>query len=167
MRPRQDLVLVALFTAYLPPGLAGDQQKVHMAAIEAKADTSLDIVLGHYATRSHTCNSCHHAQSVYEEKMTDVNLGIRLMVDAFDNRYDTAIVVSADSDLAPAISTVHERYANKRVIAAMPPGRNNGRLQQAAQGYIHVRRHHLDASQLPDDVVASWGTMHRVQAWKD
>ena len=167
LRPGQDLVLVALFTAYLPPGPASDRQKVHLAAIEAKADTSLDIVLGRYAKRSQTCHSCHHAQSVYEEKMTDVNLGIRLMVDAFDNRYDIAIVVSADTDLAPAILAVHQRYATKRVIVAMPPGRDNGTLRQAAQGYTHVNKHNLYASQLPDDVITSWGTTHRPHPWKD
>lgn len=87
--------------------------------------------------------------------------------DKFLNRYDTAIVVSAGSDLAPTIFAVHQRYANRRVVVAMPPGRDNGRLRRTAQGHIHVSRHRLYASQLPDDVVTPESAMHRPFSWKD
>ena len=35
---------------------------------------------------------------VFEEKRTDVNIASHLLMDAFENQYDTAIVVSNDSD---------------------------------------------------------------------
>jgi len=57
----------------------------------------------------------------YEEKMTDVNIVIQLLGDAFDNAFDTALVISGDSDLTTPIRRVRERFAKKRVVVAFPP----------------------------------------------
>jgi alpha-ribazole phosphatase/probable phosphoglycerate mutase len=48
------------------------------------------------------------------EKGIDVKLAVDLMVGAMDDRYDTAIIVSSDTDLAPAIDVVKYRF-NKKV----------------------------------------------------
>jgi len=45
----------------------------------------------------------------YREKGTDVKLAVDLIVGAIDNQYDTAIVVSSDTDLIPAIDWVRSR----------------------------------------------------------
>lgn len=37
------------------------------------------------------------------EKGTDVKIAVDLVVGAFENKYDTAILVSSDTDLIPAI----------------------------------------------------------------
>ena len=43
---------------------------------------------------------------VYHEKGVDVKLAVDLLVGAYDNLYDTAIVVSSDTDLIPAMLKV-------------------------------------------------------------
>lgn len=48
------------------------------------------------------------------EKGIDVKIATDLLVGAFDNKYDTAIVVSSDADLVPAIDWVRKRK-KKRV----------------------------------------------------
>lgn len=48
------------------------------------------------------------------EKGIDVKLAVDLMVGAIDDRYDTAIVISSDTDLAPAIDFVRHRF-NKKI----------------------------------------------------
>ena len=102
------------------------------------------------------------------EKATDVNLVVALMDDAYDDLFDIAFVVSADGDLAPAISAVQQQFTNKRVIVAMPPGRNNRAPRQVAYGYTRLSRETLDACQLPDDVVIpKETTVHRLKAWTD
>ncbi|MDP3962430.1 MAG: NYN domain-containing protein [bacterium] len=47
------------------------------------------------------------------EKGIDVKIATDLLVGAFDNKYDTAIVVSSDSDLVPAIDWVRNRMKKK------------------------------------------------------
>ena len=48
------------------------------------------------------------------EKGIDVKLATDLIVGAIDNQYDTAIIVSPDSDLIPAIDWV--RHRNKKKV---------------------------------------------------
>ncbi|MGH9629467.1 MAG: NYN domain-containing protein [Bryobacteraceae bacterium] len=40
------------------------------------------------------------------EKMTDVNIAVELLQDAFQGAFDTAILISADSDLIAPIAAV-------------------------------------------------------------
>lgn len=47
------------------------------------------------------------------EKGIDVKLAVDLMAGAIDDRYDTAIVVSSDTDLVPAIDWVRKRFHKK------------------------------------------------------
>ena len=56
---------------------------------------------------------------IYErlrEKGIDVKLATDLIVGAVDDQYDTAILVSSDSDLNPAIDWVRYRYRKKKKI---------------------------------------------------
>jgi len=50
------------------------------------------------------------------EKGIDVKLAADLIVGAVDDQYDTAILVSSDSDLNPAIDWVRYRYRKKKKI---------------------------------------------------
>lgn len=47
------------------------------------------------------------------EKGIDVKIATDLLVGAFDDKYDTAIVVSSDSDLVPAIDWIRNRMKKK------------------------------------------------------
>lgn len=49
----------------------------------------------------------------YHEKGVDVLMAIDLLIDAYENLYDTAILVSSDTDLIPAIQKV--RLMKKQV----------------------------------------------------
>jgi len=50
---------------------------------------------------------------VYKEKGTDVKIAVDLIVGAVDDLYDTAILVSSDTDLIPAVRYV--KYKNKKI----------------------------------------------------
>ena len=50
--------------------------------------------------------------TVPEEKRTDVNIGIHMVDDAYQQRCDHEIVVSGDSDLVSAIKMVRQRFPN-------------------------------------------------------
>lgn len=47
------------------------------------------------------------------EKGTDVKIAVELVVDAVDNKYDTAIVISSDTDLIPALEYVRKNKKKK------------------------------------------------------
>ena len=51
---------------------------------------------------------------IYTEKATDVNLALDLVLDAIDNVYDTALLISNDGDFSGVVSSVISRF-NKKV----------------------------------------------------
>lgn len=58
-----------------------------------------------------------------EEKQTDVNLALELVLDAIRGHYDRAIVLSGDTDEIPAVLTVACRLArNRDMLVLLPPG---------------------------------------------
>ena len=50
---------------------------------------------------------------VYHEKGVDVKLAVDLLVGAYDDLYDVAIIVSSDTDLIPAIQKI--KHLKKKV----------------------------------------------------
>lgn len=68
-----------------------------------------------------------------EEKRTDVDIATNLLVDCFSNDFREAVVISNDSDLAPAIEMVKVKYS-KRIGVFNPHHRNliSSHLKKAA-----------------------------------
>jgi uncharacterized LabA/DUF88 family protein len=50
-----------------------------------------------------------HADKDYKEKGTDVKIAVDLIIGAVDDIYDTAILVSSDTDLIPAVKYIKYR----------------------------------------------------------
>ena len=99
--------------------------------------------------------------------MTDVNIAVEMLTDAFLDRYDTALLISADSDLAPPIERVHQLFPQKRVVIGFPPKRSYKRLQQVARGFFTIGKNSLANSQFPEQVFKADGfTLTRPTTWK-
>ena len=99
--------------------------------------------------------------------MTDVNIAVELLNDAYDNAFDVAMLVSADSDLTAPIEAVRERFPNKRVIVACPPDRQSKRLELAASAYFRIGRKKLQDSQFPDEFAKPDGfVLKRPPSWR-
>lgn len=75
-----------------------------------KRASSVELLLGRHEFRGHD----RHGRSMYEEKETDVNVAVQMVAGAYENRYDTAVVISGDTDMVPAMKLVRSR--GKRVI---------------------------------------------------
>lgn len=67
------------------------------------------------------CPLCHHEWQGHEEKETDVNIALHLLNEAYKNTYDSALIVSRDSDLKPAIAMVRKEFPQKEIIIVAPP----------------------------------------------
>lgn len=163
LKPGQVLVGTRYFTARIAedprdPG-KHRRQGLFLEAIEIQPETTIHY--GHYLRRPQQCFTCGATWMSHEEKMTDVQIAVQLLGDAVDNRYDTAIVVSADSDLAPPIEAVLRRFPSKRVIVASPPARRSQRLESVASAYFILGRKVIQDSQFPDEVAKPGGFILR------
>lgn len=166
LRPGQRLVGVRYFTARVAGRDRGKQRRqgVFLEALETLAGVHTHY--GHFLSKPRECRVCGARWTVFEEKMTDVNIAVRMLGDAQDDVFDTAILVSADSDLAGPVEAVLGRYSGKRVVAVFPPGRRSDRLRQAASTAFTVGRKVLKDSQLPDRIAKADGfVLERPQRW--
>ena len=145
----QRLAGVRYFTARLS-GRQADKKARQATFLRALGTLpNLTMYYGHFLQKTRTCASCGAQWPVYEEKMTDVNIAVELLGDAQDDRFDTAFIVSGDSDLAGPVEEVLARYPDKRVIVAFPPNRRSDKLRRIASGAFVIGRNVFKKSQLP------------------
>ena len=122
--PDQTLVAVRYFTARVSaePGNP-DKPRRQNAYLEALATLpDLSIHYGQYEAREERCRQCGRTWLRREEKMTDVNIAVEMLGDAADDAFDTAILVSADSDLVGPVRARARtpRQARRRRLPARP-----------------------------------------------
>ena len=139
-------------------------QKRYFAALRA---SKVEVILGRFQQKTIHCEHCGQSIPSFEEKMTDVNIAVAMLTDAFEDGFDTALVVSGDSDLTTPIRQVRERFPSKRVIVAFPPKRNSVSLQAAATGFLRIGAADIRQAQLPDALDAGNGVvLRRPPTWR-
>lgn len=99
-----------------------------------------------------------------DEKGSDVNLATNMLVDAFENLYDTAIVVSNDSDLVFPISLVKQKFG-KKVGIVNPQKQPSVTLKAQATFWRDIRTSLLSKCQFPNPITDSHGTFHKPPTW--
>lgn len=150
LKPHQELVELKYFTSRVSNN--PDKQKRQSTYLEALASTGVNIYYGHYQSNTIECKRCGNIWATYNEKMTDVNIATHMLIDAYKDKYDMAMLISGDSDLVPPIKEIHNLFKNKRVFVTFPPKRHNASVSLAAKGSMVIGRKKLLDSQLPKEV---------------
>ncbi|CAM2966248.1 MULTISPECIES: NYN domain-containing protein [Dermacoccus] len=97
-----------------------------------------------------------------EEKGSDVNVAVQLVKDGLQGNFDTALVISNDSDIQPAVDVV--RAAGRRVITANPRGTKHSAL--VGDEKRNIRNAALAASQLANPFAMPSGqSVHAPTGW--
>lgn len=165
LKPDQTLVHTKYFSARIsrPPEKV-KRQNIYLEAIQTLP--ALSVYFGHYLTSPRSCRNCGFTYDVAQEKMTDVNIAVELMQDAFQNAFDVAILISADSDLIAPIAAVKRLFPEKRIVVACPPGRFSVNLARAAHGHFKIGHGSIEKSQLPNEVTTASGfILRRPPTW--
>ncbi len=169
LKPGQTLVGVHYFTSRIRANGCNvtdmQRQTTYLEALGTLSDLRTHI--GHYLEKPRQCRQCGAQWMDYEEKMTDVNIAVQLLADAFEDRFDTALLVSGDSDLTTPVSQVCARFPRKRIVIALPPKRRSHQLIQAASGHFIINETAFRHSQLPVQVQRADGfILHRPATWR-
>ncbi|MFO7773514.1 MAG: NYN domain-containing protein [Dehalococcoidia bacterium] len=166
LKPGQTLFLTKYFTARVawPP----DKEERQSTYIEAlKTLSEFEIFYGKYQLNPRQCSQCGFEDEVPNEKMTDVNIAVEILKDAYQNKFDVALLISADSDLVPPVKAVGELFPAKRVVVASPPGRYSVSLTNSAGSSLVIGRGKIARSVFPEEVKKADGyILRRPALWK-
>ena len=119
----QSLEKVIYFTASPLDPEKSSRQSSFLNANKYLNNNSFEIVRGKYIQKPIMCPNCHNNFFRPEEKKTDVNISVRMMEDCINNRTDTLILVSADSDLIPPLESIKRTFSDKNLKVYFPPSR--------------------------------------------
>jgi len=145
----QRLVSTRYFTTRVKGSIAkSNRQNNYISAL--KVSTDVQFFYGRYQPNVKKCKKCNSTWMEFEEKMTDVHIACEILRDAYQNKFDTAILISADADLIPPIEILQEDLPSRRIVVAFPPDRRSRRLKKTVQSCIYIGRRKLRDSQLPD-----------------
>lgn len=155
IRKNEAVTTVKYFSAYatwMPASYRRHQR--YIAALQAQG---VQFIEGRFKEKPMQCKSCSVRYKAHEEKETDVNIGVHLMADGLQDRFDRALVISADTDLNEAVNLTKAEAAGKQIDLVAPPkrkGRNSVALFEVTVG--RVRR-----SLLPSQLVLAGKTITR------
>lgn len=100
-----------------------------------------------------------------EEKGSDVNLATHLLVDAFDDTFEVAVIISNDSDLKEPIRLVRARFGKRMVLLGPKTTRISGALRPLADYIRQFGPNALARAQFPTKMQDRVGKFHKPPKW--
>ena len=147
---------IIYFTAYAD--WSQSKTNRHRTYIQAQRNRDVAVEFGEFHKIKKRCRAvCKRTYLTHEEKQTDVNIAIKLLELAVKDEYDTAVLVTGDSDMVPGIKAVERLYPDKQVHVLIPPSSRAKALMQACHAHHTIKKSHLANSQLPNPVQLSNG----------
>ena len=138
----------------------------HKAYIDCLRATGIHVHLGRFKSKDVWCRSCKTNNTHYEEKETDVAISTRLLELFHTDACDSVVLVTGDTDLAPAVRTAARVFPTKTVRFAFPYKRKNKELAQLTGNSFVIRKERYAANQLPDPFELPSGRMiSKPQSW--
>lgn len=150
MKDNQELVAVKYFSARPYDNAKKLNQNAFFQA--NKENPRYQLVLGKFLKKEMVCRNCGYTIRTYEEKESDVRIATQVVADAYKKKCDVAIIVSADSDMIPAVELALE--AKQRVYVYFPPNHYSADLNSLCNGTVFLNRYENRFKQclLPDVV---------------
>lgn len=129
----------------------------HRAYVAALENVGVVSKLGHITGEPMECKrqACGHKWEAPREKETDINIALSMFDDAYQDLFDVAFLVSADTDQAATLRMMKMRFPQKRLISVVPPGRYPSKhLTDLSDAKINLTVNHIDLCALPALVTA-------------
>jgi uncharacterized LabA/DUF88 family protein len=109
------------------------------------------VYFGTFQPDPKRCGKCGEIAFHPQEKKTDVNIATQMLNDAIRNNFDTAFLITGDSDQVPTIQMVRQVF-KKRVVVIFPPKRESAELQKVANAVYRLSDTKFKESLLPEKV---------------
>lgn len=141
----------------------------HKNFIKCLEDTGISVEISRFKEKEIRCNAyrgCKKKFIKYEEKETDVAIAAKLLEILFNDECDTVVIVTGDTDIAPAVKTAKRLFPTKTIIFSFPYKRKNKELLKIAPGSFKINCKQYVKNQFPDPYTLSDGTLvNKPQSW--
>jgi hypothetical protein len=172
MLPNDTVLAIKYYTARIsarPGNPSGPtDQQVYLRAL--RTIPTVSITFGHFLTHSvqMRLSGVTPPKRVWvdktEEKGSDVNLAAHLVRDACQNAFQTAVLITNDSDLAEPVRIVRDEL--KLPVGILNPhDRHSVELKRVSTFQKRIRQSALIASQFPDVLTDSKGQIRKPASW--
>jgi len=121
LRKDEALKAVKYFSAYAT--WMPDRYARHRSYTDALLARGVILHMAQFKEKPRKCFSCGAKWKGHEEKETDVQIAVHMVADALKGDVDRLILISADTDLGPAIKMIAANAPNCEVFVATPPKR--------------------------------------------
>ena len=152
-KPQKFVLQKVVFCTAVPQFDHGKRDR-HNTFNAAQAAYGVTILKGHHVF--------DETAQKYNEKQSDINVALALILDAVDNLYDAAFLISADSDQAATARVFSERFPDKKLIGVAPP---NKQVPQKAVQYFSshfaLKKEQIENTIMPSMVQGASGFIRR------
>jgi hypothetical protein len=135
------------------------KQSRHSLYMRCLRSSGVCVHLGRFKKKKVECSVCHRTDIRHEEKETDVAIAAQLFEVCHLNAADSVVIVTGDTDLAPAIRTCQRLFPDTFVCFAFPYKRQNAELKQLCQASFKIRVRSYLRHQYPDPLKLMDGRM--------
>ena len=129
----------------------------HRAYIECLRATGAEVELGRFKDKRVPCPYCGKVVTRHEEKETDVAIGVRLLDLFRRDQCDSVVLVTGDSDLAPAVRAAQRSFPKKRIFSLFPFRRISFELKSLATRSFKIKARRYLQHQFPNPVLLGDG----------
>ena len=112
-------------------------------------------------------SGCAGTWKDFQEKESDVRLGITMVADAYEDKFERVVLISSDGDFVPALELIYRRFTSKEIVVVSPLGRppNKKLIRYAHKKYALIDTD-LEPHILPQVVLGkNEKEYHRPPSW--
>lgn len=127
--------------------------------------SGVNVELGRFKEKHVYCDICKNSLLKHEEKETDVAIAIKLFEICYLNLCEIVVIVSGDTDIAPAVRTCNRLFPSKQIVFAFPFARKNKELLRIAPKSFSIGFSQYVKYQFPNPVIAGEKKIFKPVGW--
>lgn len=167
LKDNEELGKVTYFTSRPRSNEKMIRQNIFLRCNKKLNPETLEIVYGRYANKDLKCNAsggCKRFYSDLEEKETDVNLAIQMIIDSYEKICDKMILISGDTDFIPPLKEIKRNHKHIETMILYPPGKWSTHLNQVCPNYrdLSTQKPKWNKSILPHKVEFEDGKIYNI-----
>lgn len=163
-----ELAFVKYFTAPASNNPQRSRQSALFSANRILNPDTFIIINGNYQFKKIECKKCKSKFEHPEEKRTDVNIAVTMLLDCFNDKVDTLVLISADSDQVPNIEAIKTNFPKKNIKIYFPPNRTSSELRKLLNHVVHLEKNEdkFKSSIMPTKVQVGEKIYTRPETWR-